>query len=91
MLNSAYAEIIDRHLLNGGSVTLLSTGQVLKQLGITRQTLYKWIMLKKIKAISHEIGKRVFLEFDPREIKKISRKMTKTRRRGYSLIVDDDI
>ena len=69
-----------------GRINLLSTGQVLRVLGITKQTLYKWIMLGKIKAITHEIGARIFLEFDPKEIDKIKSQMVRKREKGKPLI-----
>jgi predicted site-specific integrase-resolvase len=65
---------------------VLSTGQVLQELGITKQTLYKWIMLKKIKAITHEIGKRVFLEFDPKEVARVKSLMKIKPEKGSSLL-----
>lgn len=71
--------------VNKGS-NLLSTGQVLTILGVTKQTLYKWIMLGKVKAITHEIGARIFLEFDPKEIEKIRGQMVKKREKGKPLI-----
>lgn len=67
---------------------VLSTGQVLQTLGITKQTLYKWIMLRRIKAITHEIGKRVFLEFDPKEVARVKALMTKAPQKGKSLLKD---
>lgn len=83
--------VINRTGRNGGS-KLLSTGQVLERLGITKQTLYKWIILGKVKAIKHEIGRRIFLEFDPKEILKIeaSLKTSKQRKdeKGRSLFKD---
>lgn len=68
--------------------SVLSTGQVLEILGITKQTLYKWIMLRRIKAITHEIGKRVFLEFDPDEVERVKTAMKKQRDPGKSLLKD---
>jgi predicted site-specific integrase-resolvase len=67
---------------------VLSTGQVLEELKITKQTLYKWIMLRRIKAITHEIGRRVFLEFDPKEIARVKSAMKKEREAGKSLLKD---
>lgn len=69
-----------------GFETVLSTGQVLNILGITKQTLYKWIMLGRIKAITHEIGKRVFLEFHPKEVERVKLKMKDNREKGKTLI-----
>lgn len=71
-----------------GQKQLLSTGQVLGELGITKQTLYKWIMLGKIKAVTHEIGKRIFLEFDPKEVLRVKSMLKKDRKEGYSLLKD---
>lgn len=71
-----------------GIPTLLSTGQVLDILGITKQTLYKWVMLGRIRAITHEIGKRVFLEFDPKEVDRVKAKLKKERELGKSLLKD---
>lgn len=67
---------------------MLSTGQVLKRLGVTRMTLYKWILLKKIKARRHEIGGRVFLEFDPTEVDRVAAKMKEKRKPGKSWFDD---
>lgn len=69
-----------------GGNKLLSTGQVLTILGVTKQTLYKWIMLGRIKAVTHEIGKRVFLEFDPKEVNRVKSKLKKERQAGKSLL-----
>ena len=76
------------HVKNERRMPLLSTGQVLEALGITKQTLYKWIMLGRIKAITHEIGKRVFLEFDPKEVERVKSRLKKLneQEKGKSLL-----
>lgn len=76
----------NRSIFGGVEKTLLSTGQVLQELGITKQTLYKWIITGKIKTIKHEIGKRMFLEFDPKEIDRVKSLLKKNREKGKSLL-----
>lgn len=67
---------------------LLSTSQVAKTFGITRQTVYKWVLLRKIRADTHEIGGRIFLEFDPKEVARVKAKLKKKPEPGKSLLED---
>jgi len=67
---------------------VMSSGEVIKELKITKQTLYKWVLLKRIKAITHELGNRVYLEFDPKEVARIKASMKKNPEPGKSLLKD---
>lgn len=66
---------------------MLTTGQVLKILGITKITLYRWIDKGKIHLKQrHEIGKRVIFDFDPAEVNRVKKLMLKNPKPGRSLL-----
>ena len=65
---------------------MLSTGQVMDILKVTKVTLYKWIGTGRLTAIRRNIGNRVFLEFDPAEIKRIKGEFVKKRHHGKPLL-----
>jgi len=67
---------------------MMSTGQTLEELGVTKQTLYKWIMLGKIECIRHEIGRRLILEFDPKEVARVKALLKKHPEKGKTLLKD---
>ncbi len=74
-------------LRNGGTLGL-STSDVLEELGITKVTLYKWILLGKIKPRRYKIGKRFYNDFNPKEIKRVKSliKDPPDRDKGKSLL-----
>ncbi len=65
---------------------LLSTGQVIKILEITKVTLEKWRKDGKIKAIPVNIGTRIYWGFTAEEVKRIKAKMKGKREAGKPLL-----
>jgi len=72
-------------MINGG-VELLGANDVMRMLGITKMTLYKWVLQKKIKVRRFQIGSRVVLGFQESEVDKIKSRMVKKREPGKSLM-----
>ena len=60
--------------------------EVMKILDITKMTLYKWILQKKIGVRRFRIGKRVVLGFNDDEVDRVKSLLVKKRRPGKSLI-----
>lgn len=75
-----------RQTLLGKGNGVLSTGQVMDILKVTKVTLYKWIGTGRLTAIRHQIGRRVFLEFSPDEIKRLKSEFVKKREHGKPLL-----
>jgi predicted DNA-binding transcriptional regulator AlpA len=69
-----------------GHIPLLSSSDVMKRLGITKVTLYKWVQQKKLKARRHKIGPRVYLGFDEKEVGRVKASMVTRREKGKPLI-----
>lgn len=67
-------------------INVLSTGQVMRILGITRATVNAWIAKGKIHCNRIPVGDRTFLGFEPEEIQAIKKKMVKKRHHGKSLM-----
>lgn len=56
---------------------MLSSPEVESILGITKATLAKWRMLKKIKCRQYKIGKKMAYGFSPEEVKRVKALMKK--------------
>jgi hypothetical protein len=69
-----------------GGQGLLSSKDVMDILGVTKVTLYKWTMLKKIKVRRYQIGSRIYNGFDLDDVNKLKEKMVKNRKPGKPLI-----
>ena len=69
---------------------VLSSSQVIRRIGITYNTLYKWIELGKIKAIKTPIGDLVHYGFTEGEVKRIENSMVKERGHGKSLLMKNN-
>jgi len=67
---------------------LMTTGDVMKVLGITRMTLYNWMKAvpPKIHAARLGEGKRVFFAFEKSEVMRLKKLMKPTREKGKSLL-----
>lgn len=65
---------------------MLTTGSVMRELGISRMTLYKWIDRKLIAVIKAEHGGRSFFMFDRREVLRVKAKLKPEREKGKPLL-----
>lgn len=65
---------------------VLGVPEVMDILDITKMTLYKWILQKKIGVRRFNIGKRVVLGFNEDEVDRVKSLLVKKRKPGKSLI-----
>lgn len=70
----------------GGILGMLSSTEVMKILGITKITLYKWADRGKLKARRYKIGTKTYYAFDQKDVDALKARMVKTRKQGKSLI-----
>jgi hypothetical protein len=78
MAGSSVVYSADRIWYGGAWVTILTTGTAVKELGITKVTLYKWIKEKKIVPIvmKSDSGRTQYV-FDVREIERVKKLLKK--------------
>jgi len=72
--------------LKYGGDGLLSSGDAMRELGITKVTLYRWIYLRILHPRTYKFGARTFYGFDQEEINKIKPLLPKGRKSGSHLI-----
>lgn len=63
-----------------------SAQQAAQELGITRVTMNKWILQKKVRVVRREIGKMTYYEIDEQEVERLRSLMVKKRQKGKPLI-----
>jgi len=69
---------------NKGDFILLSSTEVMRRLGITKVTLYKWVSLRKVKCRRYQIGGRAYNGFDEKEIARLEKVVSRKWKRGHS-------
>jgi predicted DNA-binding transcriptional regulator AlpA len=72
----------------GGDLAILSTGQVLDILKISKAGLYKWIKSGKVVVREFKWGGRTFKGFKDTEIEELAKRMKKVREPGLPLLED---
>lgn len=77
---------VNQNGFNEEGKTVLSTPEVEEILGITKNTVYKWIDKGKLKPRKIKAGKKTVYLFKEEEIETIKSKMKKKREKGKSLL-----